>query len=164
MRYRNLGPGWVFVPLFIILTITILFVLSGKADAIQVPCPDPARPVHYLPFCLTEAEYVALTAPPPPPPAPTPHSVDLVERWRPIVAHFWGKHGVTDRMLRIMRCESGGDPWAWNKSTDVRGLFQVRYPLWSKLWPGDYFDPWTNAAIAYQVWLEQGFRAWACRG
>lgn len=87
-----------------------------------------------------------------------------VEQWRTMVAYYWGRHGATDRMLRIMRCESGGNPNAWNRSTDVRGLFQVRYPLWSKLWPGNYWDPWTNAAIAYQVWLTQGYRAWACKG
>jgi len=86
-----------------------------------------------------------------------------VEQWRGLVAFYWPADHV-DRMLRIMRCESGGNPLAWNQSTDVRGLFQVRYPLWSKVWPGDYFDPWTNVAVAYQVWLEQGYRAWACKG
>lgn len=134
---------------------------------LSAPCPDPARPVHYMPFCLTEAEYQAIIAPKPPPSPPAPVSVAVgVEQWRPLVTFYWGKHGQyhVDRMLRIMRCESGGDPNAWNKSTDVRGLFQVRWPIWSKLWGGNYFDPWVNAATAYQVWLLQGYQAWACKG
>lgn len=139
--------------------LTLAVPVSASAE-----CPDPSRPIHYPPFCLTEAEYLALTAPPPPPVAPGGVYGPLVERWRPMVAYYWGKHGVTDRMLKIMKCESGGDPNAWNKSTDVRGLFQVRWPIWSKLWGGDYFDPWINAATAYQVWLTQGFAAWACKG
>lgn len=130
--------------------------------------------------CMTALEYEAWTAWPALPPTPVPDPIPApvhpavpvyrgmgsgqVEHYRSMVAYYWGKHGATDRMLRIMRCESGGNPNARNASTDVRGLFQVKYPLWSKQWPGNYYDPWTNAAIAYQVWLEQGFRAWACRG
>lgn len=126
--------------------------------------------------CMTAAEYAAWTAwpvvatpthQPDPVPVTTPVYRGMgsnVEQWRSMVAYYWGKHGATDRMLRIMRCESGGNPNARNVRTDVRGLFQVKYPLWSKLWPGNYYDPWTNAAIAYQVWLSQGYRAWACKG
>lgn len=103
---------------------------------------------------------VARWCPPPPPPLPVPFPAG-VERWRPIVEHFWDEPH-TSRMLRIMRCESGGDPRAYNGRTGVKGLFQV-HPLWQKPWPGDYYDPWTNAAVAYQVWLEQGYRAWSCK-
>lgn len=132
-----------------------------------------ASDLHYFEGrCLTDAEWFAWPPAVQPDPAPTPPVQPVyrgmgsgyVEQWRTMVAYYWGKHGATDRMLRIMRCESGGNPNAWNRSTDVRGLFQVRYPLWSKPWPGNYFDPWTNAAIAYQVWLVQGYRAWACKG
>lgn len=129
--------------------------------------------------CLTYAEWTAWPTLGPPlqqpikaadPPVVVPTSPPYrgmgsgnVEQWRSIVAYFWPAAHV-GRMLRIMRCESGGNPNALNASTDVRGLFQVRYPFWSKLWPGNYYDPWTNAAIAYQVWLIQGYRAWACKG
>lgn len=146
-----------------------LVVLTATPALAQTCAPD----LHYFEGrCLTYAEWTAWPEPDLVPISPPTNSGPVyrgmgngqVEQWRPMVAYYWGRHGATDRMLRIMRCESGGNPYAWNRSTDVRGLFQVRYPLWSKLWPGNYYDPWTNAAIAYQVWLTQGYRAWACRG
>lgn len=83
-----------------------------------------------------------------------------VEQWRGLVAAYplWD----VDRMLRIMNCESGGSPTAYNGVTGVAGLFQI-HPLWQKVWPGNYYDPATNVAVAYQVWLEQGYDAWVCR-
>lgn len=154
-----------------ILLAIALVVLTATPALAQTCGPD----LHYFNGrCLTDAEWTAWPpAPvviqiPPPPPPPTPVYRGMgngqVEHYRPMVAYYWGRHGATDRMLRIMRCESGGNPNALHPRTDVRGLFQVRYPLWSKLWPGNYYDPWTNAAIAYQVWLTQGYRAWACKG
>lgn len=126
--------------------------------------------IHYPPLCLTQAEYDAIIAPIPQTPPPVAYT-EGVEQWRPLVAFYWGKHGQyhVDRMLRIMWCESRGLPWAWNKSTDVRGLFQIRWPIWHKKWAGDYFDPWINVATAYQIWLEAGtygspYQPWACKG
>lgn len=167
MRYRDMGPGWVFIPLFIILLITILFVLSGRADALEAPpCPDPARPVHYMPFCLTEAEYQALLTPKPVSVAPaTSYAPQMgVEQWRGMVNYYWGRHGgwVVDRMLQIMACETvpDGNPRSLNPSSGAAGLFQIM-PQWKRVWGGDYFDPWVNAATAYQIWLAQGWGAWS---
>lgn len=84
-----------------------------------------------------------------------------VEQWRALVAHFWPAEHV-DRMLRIMACESGGNSYAFNPS-GATGLFQIM-PSWQRVWPGDYTDPWTNAAVAYQIWLSQGYAAWVCSG
>lgn len=142
----------------------ISFVLSASLLTTPAPAECAEGLIHYMPYCLTVAEYEAITNPAPPAPVAPVHTGmgnGDVEQWRSMVAYYWPGWAV-GRMLAIMDCESGGNPYAWNKSTDVRGLFQVRYPLWSKLWPGDYFDPWTNAAIAYQIWLEQGWRAWEC--
>lgn len=86
-----------------------------------------------------------------------------VEQWRELVAYFWPAEHV-DRMLRIMACESGGDPNVPNEQgSGALGLFQIM-PFWQNEWPGDYTDPWTNAAVAYQIWLTQGYAAWVCRG
>lgn len=145
----------------IALTLALLFPIAAQT------CP--ADLYYFEGSCLTDSEW---TAWPPLIPDPQPVTVPVyrgmgngdVEQFRPMVAYYWGKHGATDRMLRIMRCESGGNPNARNVSTDVRGLFQVRYPLWSKMWPGDYYDSWTNVAVAYQIWLSQGYGAWACKG
>lgn len=108
---------------------------------------------------MPTADYVGAVATPPP--ANSGMGTN-VEQWRNLVAAYFPAEHV-DRMLRIMACESGGNPNAYNGSTGVAGLFQI-HPLWQKPWPGDYYDPWTNVAVAYQVWLEQGYRAWVCRG
>jgi len=99
-----------------------------------------------------------VTAAPPPPNIYGPG----VEQWRSMVAHFWPAEHV-DRMLRIAECESHGVPTAVNPSSGAAGIFQVM-PFWQKTWPGDYTDPWTNAAVAYQIWLSQGYGAWVCKG
>lgn len=100
-------------------------------------------------------------------PAPAPVAVAQtygpgVEQWRALVAFFWPPEHI-DRMLRIMACESGGDPYADNPRSTALGLFQIMGG-WQATWPGDYTDPWTNAAVAYQIWLTQGYGAWVCRG
>lgn len=84
-----------------------------------------------------------------------------VEQWRQLVAAYtrWD----VDRMLRIMECESHGNPAAKNPRSSATGLFQIM-GFWQKVWPGDYTDPQTNVAVAYQIWLAQGYRAWVCRG
>ena len=115
--------------------------------------------------CLTADEYYAWPpAPilPPPPPSPPPVYAPGVEQWRPMVAYYWPAEHV-DRMLRIMACESGGLPTAKNPRSSATGLFQIM-KFWQKAWPGDYTDPWTNAAVAYQIWLTQGYGAWVCKG
>lgn len=134
---------------------------------VQVDVEPPCAPglIHtWGVLCVTEVEFERLWNPAPPVPIP----VELVgepgvEQWRTMVAYYWGKHGATDRMLRIMRCESGGVPTAKNPHSSATGLFQVM-GFWQKVWPGDYTDPWTNAAVAYQIWLSQGYGAWACKG
>lgn len=95
--------------------------------------------------------------------APKPETLTGgVEQWRGMVAHFSGWD--VDRMLRIMACESGGVPNITNRQgSGAAGLFQIM-PFWQSVWPGDYFDPWINAAVAYQIWLQQGYGAWVCRG
>lgn len=91
-----------------------------------------------------------------------PPMIAGVEQWRDLVAAYWPPEHV-DRMLRIMKCESGGNPNAYNPGHGEKGLFQI-HPLWQKAWPGNYYDPWTNAAVAYQIWLTQGYAAWVCKG
>lgn len=126
--------------------------------------PAPCAPdlIHYMPFCLTPAEYVALTAPPVPATVTPVVAVSGVEQWRAMVAFYWNEPH-TSRMLRIMECESHGEPTAKNPRSSATGLFQIM-AFWQKKWPGDYTDPWTNTAVAYQIWLTQGYPAWVCKG
>lgn len=136
----------------------VMVVLLSTAPSVE--CPDFDRPIHYMPYCLTEEEYQAIIAPKPPPAPPAPVSVAVgVEQWRPMVAFYWGKHGKTDLMLRVMDCESGGAWWADNPRSSAAGLFQIM-GFWQRAWPGNYYDPWTNASVAYQIYLSQGIGAW----
>lgn len=125
-------------------------------------CPDPTRPIHYMPFCLSEAEFVALAATPTKEIVPEPSYGPQEALVRTIAYYFW-PDWAAERMVRIAACESRFIPTAVNGRSGAAGIWQI-HPLWQRPWPGDYFDPWTNGAVAYQVWLVQGFSAWVCRG
>ncbi len=92
-----------------------------------------------------------------------------VERWRPLVAAYFRPSDV-DRALRIMACESGGNPNAKNPGSSASGLFQHL----GKYWPArsaaagysgeSIYDPTANVATA--AWLRDqpgGFDHWMCR-
>lgn len=78
------------------------------------------------------------------------------EAWRPIVELYFEERHV-NRALRVMRCESGGDPSAKNPRSTASGLFQHLGSLWTPRaeragWAGaDVFDPHANIAVA--AWL-----------
>lgn len=62
-------------------------------------------------------------------------------------------------MDRVMKCESGCQPKAYNRS-GASGLMQVL-----RSWFGpdeDPFDPTTNLTVALRVLDRQGWRAWSC--
>ena len=78
-----------------------------------------------------------------------------------IIAHFPESQLTT--ALRIIACESGGNPGAHNPS-GASGLFQVM-PFWADHLgiPRDaLFDPSVNAEVAHYVWSVQGWDAWSC--
>ena len=92
-----------------------------------------------------------------------------VEQWRPLVAAFFRPEDV-DRALRIMACESGGNPNAKNSRSSARGLMQHL----KRYWPtrsaaagfagASIFDPTANVATA--AWLRDqrgGWLHWTCR-
>lgn len=144
--------------------VLLLFSLSLPAQAVG-ECAEGL--IHYSVLCITPAEYDAIMAPIPlPNPAPV-LVYQGVEQWRHIVEYFWPSWAV-ERMMRIMDCESKGDPNAKNPHSSATGLFQIM-GFWQKKWPGDYTDPWTNGAVAYQIWLEADkygspFDPWVCKG
>lgn len=94
-----------------------------------------------------------------------------VEGWRPLVEHFFAPADV-DRALRIMACESKGDPNARNPYSGASGLFQHMPRYWSQRSSSagyggqSIFDPVANVAVA--AWLVYdypggGWGHWVCR-
>lgn len=68
--------------------------------------------------------------------------------WAPLVAAYrW----PVQTALRILYCESTGDPNAANGR--YHGLFQV---------DGASFDPAANVAAAFGYWVRRGWQPWAC--
>ncbi len=102
--------------------------------------------------------------------APAPVTYDAgVEQWRTLVASYF-RPGDVDRALRIMRCESGGNPNAKSPISSASGLMQHLGKYWSSRsssagWAGaSIFDPTANVAVA--AWLRDqpgGWGHWVCR-
>ena len=93
-----------------------------------------------------------------------PDEISALSDWRPLVTQFFEPHHV-DRALRIIRCESGGNPAAKNPASTASGLFQHLASMWPERsvaagWSGsDVFDPVANVAVA--AWLVYDFGGWA---
>jgi soluble lytic murein transglycosylase-like protein len=142
-------------------------------DYCASPCADPiADPVPTEPTTTTTTTTTTTAAKPtvvsPPAPrisapaaAPRP-----VEEWRSLVSSYFAPTDV-DKALRVISCESGGDPNAQNPSSGAAGLFQHIPRYWPERaalvgLPGaSIFDPVANvAAAAYLVYTE-GWSPWA---
>ena len=91
-----------------------------------------------------------------------------VERWRPLVSIHFPSDRV-DWALRIIECESHGDPDAKNPRSTASGLFQHLASLWSERaaeagWAGaDVFDPQANIAVAAWLLETGGPGHWVCK-
>ena len=91
-----------------------------------------------------------------------------VERWRPIVAAYFPEDRI-DWALRIIECESHGDPLARNPASTASGLFQHLAGLWGERaaaagWAGsDIFDPFANIAVAAWLLDTGGPGHWVCK-
>ncbi len=95
-----------------------------------------------------------------------------VEQWRNLVATYFRPSDV-DRALRIMACESGGDPnimHDFSNPASASGLFQHLGKYWAARSAAagyggvSIFDPTANVAVA--AWLRDqpgGWRHWVCR-
>lgn len=91
-----------------------------------------------------------------------------VERWRPVVDTYFPEDRV-DWALRIMECESRGDPNAKNPNSSASGLFQHLARLWPERaaaagWAdADVFDPFANIAVAAWLLENGGTSHWVCK-
>jgi hypothetical protein len=89
-----------------------------------------------------------------------------VERWRTLVAVYFEAN--TDAALRVMACESGGNPEAKNPSSSASGLFQFLASTWEKVtgedYPGNVFDGGSNIAAAAELSVGgSDWSQWSCR-
>jgi hypothetical protein len=89
-----------------------------------------------------------------------------VEQWRSLVEVYFG--GNTDRALRVMACESGGNSNAANPSSSASGLFQFLASTWERVtgenYPGSVFNGESNIRAAAK--LSNGgsdWSQWSCR-
>lgn len=79
-----------------------------------------------------------------------------VEHWRPLVETYFPEYLVEDA-LRVMKCESSGNPDAVNPTSGASGLFQFLDTTWAWVAPQvgmggrSRFDPEANVASA--AWL-----------
>ena len=91
-----------------------------------------------------------------------------VERWRPVADMYFPSDRV-DWALRIIECESHGDPEAKNPNSSASGLFQHLGSLWGERttaagWEGaDIFEPFANIAMAAWLFETGGPSHWVCK-
>jgi soluble lytic murein transglycosylase-like protein len=97
-----------------------------------------------------------------------------IEHWRPLVSQFFPSARVNEA-LAIIRCESNGDPNAYNPYSGASGLFQFLPSTWATTAPkagysgASVFDPEPNVASAawlanrYQQLGQYYWQAWSCR-
>ena len=105
--------------------------------------------------------------------------IPAVEHWRVLVSEHFKPRDV-ETALRIIQCESRGDPEAKNPASSARGLFQHLERYWGPTWRGDkirggnraaragvgdadIFDPVASTIVA--AWLRYkagGWTHWTC--
>jgi len=83
-----------------------------------------------------------------------------VEQWRPLVAKYFPANQV-DNALKIMACESRGNPNAVSRTND-HGLMQIHKGL--AIHGQKIYDPEFNIQLAYNNYYKtRGWQPWTCR-
>jgi Transglycosylase SLT domain len=109
--------------------------------------PDVALQSEVL-GVITEAPPTPTPQPPPPRPRPVV-PIGAIEEM--VCSYAWDCSWA----LSVMYCESGGNPNAYNPAGPYIGLFQIHESLGT-----DLYDPATNIATAYSLYLSHGPSAW----
>ena len=89
-----------------------------------------------------------------------------VEQWRTLVETYFQPEHV-GWALRVMGCESGGNPNAANPRSSARGLFQFLSGWYTGAWGGtgafDPYDPEANVRAAAWLFYNGGPSHWVCK-
>ncbi len=139
---------------------------------------DPPTTTTTEPSSEPPPPTTATTAPPPTSPPTTSGGgwvfPPAVEQWRGLVSQYFPASRV-DEALRIIQCESLGDPNAYNPYSGASGLFQFIPSTWATTAPkagfpnASPFDPVANIASAawlanrYQELGQYYWQPWSCR-
>jgi hypothetical protein len=141
-----------------------------RVDLVDEPlCSTP----HVTPPTVPPPAPAADMAVPVSPPATAPPSAPTsgVEQWRGLVEAYFPP-GDVERVLRIMACESGGNPNAKNPHSTASGLMQFIAGTWRWVAPqagvdsdlDARFDPEQNIRAAAWLWSNGGPTHWSCKG
>ena len=91
------------------------------------------------------------------------------EAWRPLLEKYFEPEDMA-WAIKVMNCESHGNPNAENKRSGAAGLFQHLQKYWPKRaknagFPGvSPFDPEANIAATARLYSFQGGDPWSCKG
>lgn len=133
----------------------------------------PTMPPGELDTLAAEGpEAKPIFTPPPKAPAPTlvtattyaevRQSTSGVEQWRGLVASIFPEFAV-DTVLRVMQCESGGNPNAVSPTND-HGLMQINAVNFARFGGRSPYDPEANLEVAYAMSAGgTSFWAWSCK-
>ena len=159
-------PGTVYTPNFVPSGSLIASITSFTPVQQQPVSSQPANPRTGQP----------IQSPPSEPSDPPSTYIPAVEQWRNTVTtaivNYGGPASDTDRFLRIMQCESRGQPDATNTSSGAAGLMQHMPQYWDQRaisagYPGSSpYDPTANINVS--AWLIYqasggGWQHWVCQ-
>jgi soluble lytic murein transglycosylase-like protein len=129
---------------------------ESAADSLERLFAEADRAVAEPPAPVATTSATTSATLPPPPSIGTNPLKPAVERWRPLVSSYFPA-GWVEPALRIVQCESLGDPEAYNPYSGASGLFQFLPGTWAVIAPkagfggASAFDPEANIGTA--AWL-----------
>ena len=91
-----------------------------------------------------------------------------VQQWLPLIKQYFAPDDVPWAM-RVLQCESGGNPQAANSRSSARGLFQHLETYWPQRsalagWEEtSIFDAEANIAVAAWLLADGGPGHWVCK-
>lgn len=137
----------------------------GTSDAVPTSLvPTGPSPSTTPPATPVETEPATPVGTPPPATTGWVAPVE-VERWRPLLLDFFDPEDV-EQALRVMWCESRGEPTATHPTSGAAGLFQHLPDFWAERSTGAGFggrsakDPEANVAVAGWLVERDGWRHW----